>query len=91
MVLSKFYGETPGAWGNNTYSANAGILQLAGLVRVEYVQEQRQWIIKHIVKRLCYHPGVTLTRVVTLFRACHCCCTLSGVIFCWAHSEAFLQ
>lgn len=47
MVLSKFYGETPGAWASNTYSANSGILQVAGLVQVEYVQEQRHWIIKH--------------------------------------------
>lgn len=47
MVLSKFYGETPGVWASNTYSANSGVLQLAGLVQVEYVQEQTQWIIKH--------------------------------------------
>lgn len=51
MMLSKFYSETPGAWASNTYSANPGILQLAGLVQVEYVQEQREWIIKHYRER----------------------------------------
>lgn len=28
-------------------SANSGIPQVTGLVQVEYVQEQRHWIINH--------------------------------------------
>lgn len=41
MVLSKFYGKTPGTWASKTYSANSGIPQVTELVQVEYVQEQR--------------------------------------------------
>lgn len=88
MVLNKFHGETPGTWASNTYSANSGIPQVTGLVQVESVQEQRHWIINHHRERLCCHPDAALTHVVTHFRTC--CCSLSGVIFCWAHTEAFL-